>query len=686
MAELVPVDHDPFSAATKTPDGRPRIVVRPPQLVPVEHDPFAKPGYTEDIMRSADAGLAKGIGGLIGLPGTVAELGAKGLDWATQKAAGAMGVDAPRPKKEESSFSLPTIDSVHAEMEANQPFYKSQTGPGQVAGTVAEFIPGAVAAPGGIVANALKYGVGAGLASEGAGNIPGVKGTQLEPIFRVGGALVGGGAAAIASRPNRTAQTIRQQMPEGVTPQMVDEAQDLIIDAAQRGVALSWPEALSQAAGRPVLTNTMRHLEASPQSEARMAEFFGNRPQQVDRAAGQVFDQVTPAPPNPSEIGPAVGRAAEGTISDVGDVINRHTRPLYQAAEQQRIPAHLFQQVRNDPVFQEGLRRVRADEWIGPTLRGLPDDSVAVIDAIKKQLDETGRNLSSPTSGTAQNNYAASIVGGGKNRMVAAADAATGSSPTHVGSYELARTTQAGLRERFLQPLLDGPLGKLAKEDITTQNAINALFPKNPLPNSAAEIDTAVRALAHRNQYAARSLVRAHIESVFNQSSQDLIAGANQAGGAKFRANLVGNPQQAANLEAAIRALPNGDQVWPGIDRFLQIMQATGTRQNVGSRTAYNLEFDKALSASGLIGESSKAVANPLNGVKFLADRYERWTLGQNLDGLARVFTDPQAANVFRSIARMPPNSSSLPRALYRITELSESAVGSRKPPEKTRQ
>jgi hypothetical protein len=240
--------------------------------------------------------------------------------------------------------------------------------------------------------------------------------------------------------------------------------------------------------------------------------------------------------------------------------------------------------------------------------------------------------------------------------------------------YTAALTIQREGREKFLEPLLQGPLGKLANKDQTTQQAINALFPRNPLPNSANEIDTAVRALAVRHPSAARQLVRAHMESVFNESSRELISGANTAGGAKFRVALVGNPQQAANLEAAVRALPNGDQVWPGIQRFLDVLEATGTRQNVGSRTAYNAIFSENLSKSGMIGEGSKALANPLQGAKFLADKFENWNLGKNLDELARVFTDPKAANLFRAISKRPVGNRAAQQIAVRIGLLTNAA------------
>jgi hypothetical protein len=600
--------------------------------------------YVEDVAKSGAIGLGRGAIGLAGMAGDLSDLGASGLDKLTGLITG-----QPGPDRSKSALNnIPTSQSITKGIEENVTgeFYKPKTRAGEYAQTVGEFIPGALAGPGGMVRNAAAFGAIPAVASEAAGGA--TRGTPLEPYARGAAALASGGVAGVVTAPGNAAGTVSRAA-QGLDANVLRQAEALFQEAQAAGMPLTRPEAIQYVTnGATNFGNLQRVVEG----QGGMRDFFAGRAAQTDAAAGRAFDQVTPAAPNPHAIGPAVGAAAERTVDDVEGLINRTTRPLYRAAEQQRIPAHLFQQVRSDPVFQEGLRRVRNDEWIGPTLRGLPDDSVAVIDAIKKQLDETGRNLSSPTSGTAQNNYAASIVGGGKNRMVAAADAATGSTPTQVGTYELARSTQQRLREERLQPILDGPIGKIAAKDTTTQKAIDVLFPQNPLPNSAQAIETAVRAVSQRNAYAARNLVRAHLEMTFNEATQNLASGANSYGGAKFAAIVRGNPQQAANLEAAIRALPNGDNIYQGVDRFLTILEAQGQRQAIGSQTAFNTEVLQDLRQGKLAAEAGSAVLS--GGLKLpakISERIERWRMGRNVDELAYLFTDPTAGREFARMA-----------------------------------
>jgi hypothetical protein len=209
-----------------------------------------------------------------------------------------------------------------------------------------------------------------------------------------------------------------------------------------------------------------------------------------------------------------------------------------------------------------------------------------------------------------------------------------------------------------LERLLAGPIGTLANRDLKTRDAINALFPGRPLPNSQAEITQAVGALAARRPDVAGHLVRAHIESVFKETASHLLqGGANQGGGAKFVKELVGNPQQRANLQAAVEALPHGGARWQGFERFLDILQATGTRPNVGSRTAFNAPELEALKGGRLPAEAAKLGASPGQWFRVVNDKWGQWQQGRNLDELARILTDPGSHRVLRQIAGAPRGS-----------------------------
>lgn len=679
-----PVDRAPLRITVRPQDARPAVSdATPPRSVVFENwrGESSATDAASDVAKSAWSGLRTGAADLVGTGGNVWSLLDAGMERAgisaEQRAATKQALKfLPGPA---SILAGPSSAETRPVMQAaTGDFHSPQTKLGRYAHTAAEFVPGAaIPGGGGLLGRLSKFGVLPGVASEAAGQR--VEGSAAEPYVRGLAAVGTGGAAAMLTRPKTAASTIRGAIPDDVTPQQLDAAENLFLEAQRLGQPITRAEAVQHVTqGATRLGDVQRVVEG----QGGMHGFFAPRAAQNEAAFAPVVRSVDPTPTaNPSTIGPAIGEAAEATINDVRAGINTATRPLYNQATSQTIDPQLFSLIRTDPVFVEGVRRVRDDPIIGPTLRGHPDNSVAVVDAVKKQLDETGRNLRDPMSGTARNNYAASIVDEGNRGIVAAADIATGSRPGAgvMGSYETAREAQAALRQRYLDPLLQGPLGRLAERDITTKRAIEALFPTNPLPNSASEVESAVSALVRRNPLAARRLVAAHIESVFNESTQNLQSGMNQFGGAGFAAAIRGNPQQAANLEAAVRALPDGNLIWPGFNRFLEVLEAQGTRQRIGSQTAFNAEFLQDMRRGTVAQEAGRAVvtagASAFKWPARITDTLDRWRLGRGVDEIARLFTVPEAGARFAQIARMPVGSPAAANILARLAILSDTGA-----------
>jgi hypothetical protein len=621
-------------------------------------------GYAEDVARTIPSGLVRGVTSMLGAPADLTNLAFRGMEYLDQKIRGETDEQYARritERKASAPFDASKLlepftgRTIKGAVEENLtgPLYEPQTTPGKYVNTAAEFVPGALLGPGGMARKAISYGVLPGVASEAAGQV--TQGSAAEPWARGGAALLAGGGAAVWNRPNSAGRTL-QEATQGVTDAQMNAAEQLFQHAQQMGSPITRAEALQQVTGGATrLGDVQRVVEGSGQ----MRPFFAERAGRNETAAREAFNALEPNPTNaPSSIGPAVGRSAEDTIEGVRGAINRRTEPLYRDLEQRYLTPQDWAVVSADPVFQEGLRRVRTDPWIGPQVAHLPDNNARVIDAVKKQLDETGRNLRDPMSGTARNNYAASIVEQGNRPAVAAADTATGSTATQAGSYETARAIQEDLRRRYLEPLKQGPLGKLADKDLATRQAMEALFPRNPLPNSADEISTALSAVNQRNPWAARQLLRTQAESVFIQAARELQSGPNQWGGAGFAAALRGNSQQAENLAAAVRAV-HGDAAWNGFERFLQVMEAQGTRQRIGSQTSFNTEMLGELRRGNAVGESVlQASTVGLNLPRKVKDTVERWRLGRNVDELANLLTNPEAGTRFRQLAQAPRGSS----------------------------
>ena len=604
---------------------------------------------TEDVLKTIPAGVARGVAGIVGLPGTIEGLIGKGINAAGEAA----GLKSVQPVE---SPLMPSGKTVEGAVEkVTGPLYHPRTRAGRYANTVSEFAPGALLGGGGVLKNLLKFAVIPGIGSEGAGEFTHEIAPEAEPYVRGVTAATLAGGAALLGRPS-VARTVGGYA-EGATRQQVQQAEQLFREAQAAGIPVTRAEALQHVTQGGTRMGDMQRVV---EGQGELRDFFSQRPQQNERAFGGVVDDVQPLPtPQPSNIGPQAAETAGGVVTDVRQTINRASQPYYDRASTTLLGPPEMARVRALPGYPEARDAVRSNPQLNRNVAHLPENSVGFLNEVKKQLDQMAENAAGPMN--QQRNM--QISAGHGQDATAVRQAAEAASP----DYAVALGVQAQARQRYLDPLLRGPIGKLAKEDQATQAAISALFPANPIPNSAQEVGQAVAALAQRRPHVARDLVRAHLESVFNESTQNLIGGANQFGGAKFAANLRGNVQQAENLEAAIRALPGGDKIWPGVDRFLSILEAQGTRQRIGSQTAFNQEMLQDL-RGGTIGGSIAKGGIITQLPKKVSDAWERWRLGRNVAELARLLTDPRAANEFARLATA--NGSQASALVSRLTFL----------------
>jgi hypothetical protein len=215
---------------------------------------------------------------------------------------------------------------------------------------------------------------------------------------------------------------------------------------------------------------------------------------------------------------------------------------------------------------------------------------------------------------------------------------------------------RVGVARKALQVLEQTPLGALAQTTgITGQEQFaaqrNLLFnPTASLAGGERTLGNTVSAIAEHDPEAARQFVSQHIQQAFNEATQSNLSGPNQFGGPKFAAVLAGNTQQAKNLEAAVRALPDGNTRWAAIRKGMDILEAMGTRQPVGSQTAYNAQMNKWLEQGNPAHEFMTSAASPGRWPSLVHDIYHRVMFNKNTGELARIFTEGNVSDL-RDIA-----------------------------------
>lgn len=445
---------------------------------------FQPPSVAADVAKSGGIGVAEGAIGLAGLPGDVAELGARGIDWATRKIGGALGVDVkPREARAPTYGSADIkkgVESVTGE------FYKPQTTAGKYARTVGEFTPAALAGPGGLARRAVTQAVAPGLASEAAGQA--TAGTAAEPYARVGAALAAPMAAGAASRvitpvratPERQAM-VQTLADEGVTSltagqrtgnKTLQYAESILGDAPGAGqgatriqqegqrqftraattradeagrLADAGPEALQQ--------NYQRHAQNFQQLAARNTLQMD---QQFARDIGQAIRQYERVPPSQQKA------VVENYVDDI----------IAHAQQGGQMPGRNYQEMRSRLSRQSNALR-NSDPTLSEALRDLRN---SLDNAMGRSISPQDRALWNQT----RREYAAQ-----KDLAKSVSRAGEASAEGQVVPANLRNTIAANNRDAYSRG--QGPFNDLARAG----SAVMA-----PLPNSGTGQRVAIHGLA----------------------------------------------------------------------------------------------------------------------------------------------------------------------------------------------
>jgi hypothetical protein len=616
---------------------------------------------TEDVIKSVASSAIKTPGALLGLPSDAMAAVGQGFQYLLTEGAEKLGLLKPGQAKKireigsdyKSPVGSESINETVGEATAavGAPLHTAQTEAGKAAGNVANFVFQGAAGGGAvrqIPGAAVKFGLLPGMVSEGAGQA--TKGTALEPYARVAGAVAGsvaGSVPGIIGGVRSAPGSVLKDATKGVTEAEFTAAQKLMDDARAMGSSITLPEAIQQVTGgKTALADVQRVVEQSRQGGPAMRDFMAERPAgnqaMADTTLKQSFGDL---PANPYEVAPRVQAAAETELNSVRQGINEKARPFYDASRGQAIPDAEFQAIAENPSFQAGLKAVRNDPVLGPTIAGLPDNAVGVVDAVKKQLDDM---QTAALDATKPQRFLAGEIGKGKDEMLGVAD-------TAAPDYATAREIGAEGRQTVLNPLERAPTGQLAEAGQFEQQS-KILFDPKPLPGSEKQVGQAVANIAKTDPDAARNLVNMKMRQTFDEATQRLQSGEAQWGGAKFASVLAGNSQQARNLEAAVRALPNGDASWTGFRRMLDVLEAQGRRQPTGSQTEFNKLLVRDLSEGGA-GDVAGLLASPQKWLSFAQDAYRQFRYGKNTEMFANIFTSPDAVAELKKLAKLDPRS-----------------------------
>ena len=601
-----------------------------------------------DVAKSGGVGLAKGALGVAGMVPDISGLLRKGFNAGLDKLGILTNGGATPAPREAFGMNLDKLGTSQQLQEGVQaatgPFYKPKTTAGEYAQTVGEFLPGAIATPGGLAANAVKFGVVPALVSETAGQM--TKGTGAEPWARLAGGVVGGGAAALATRPNIETRMVANAT-RGATEANINQAMQLMSDSATRGIRLTWAEALQQVTNNGTQAGRLqRVIEGTREGGQIMAPAMAERPGQVTGAVNQTLDRIAPQT-EPTITAIRGQNAADNAIGNIRRQINAAESPYYAAANARSVPPRDLNFISQDPAFQQAFQNVRNDPIRNKDIANFGANEVPTLIAVRKELARMEQNALSPGMAANPDRELARGITPIRERLD---QIITQSAP----EYGQALGVGASLREQVLAPAQRGPLGQVAQSE-SLSGQTGALFPAKPFEGTAGETSRTIGVMNAADPRAAAGLARQHLAQNFAEATQNLQPGPNQFGGAKFAATVAGNPLQRQVLEANLGALPNGQRSLPDVQGLLQTLEATGKRQQPGSLTAFNASDIKDMQGTGLLGSIMAGIrsGNPMNAAKDIKDSIDRARLGSRSSSIASgLLADPGQARALIQMAR----------------------------------
>lgn len=671
MATLVPVQGDPFAQSG-------------PKFVPVDHDPFAQArvGTGEDIARSGLAGVQQGA---VAIPGTFGDLplaAENAMDWAIGLVPGGKRfVEDTKAKRQALGYHanmIPTSGQLAQQVAKVDPSigYQPQTVAGQYARTLGQFAPNALT-PGGLVTKALAVAAPA-LTSETAGQIIRKVAPKYETAARVAGALVGGaGAGAVSNSLKGSTRTIANAT-EDLTDAQLANAVALAKKSRDIGVPLTAAEAIKTAAPQTRLDQALRDVEGSEQGTALRAQ-FGERPAAVQDAGGKMLDAVASAG-NPVEIGLRGQTGAEGAIGALEGQRSAAVNPAYTAAGPQQVPAAEI-----DSLVTAIRDQASKDKTglLGPTLQGFADrftpkgsnapiTDIENLDRIRKFYRD--KMTLPPGSADALPKEVSGSVSPYLQRLSQIMESASPDFASGKASYQK-------LSQALVNPAEAGPLGAIkGTPDVGTQT--RALFPSQPPEGQAAVTGEALGRLGAQDKTLPADLTRQHLARALAEQTQNNMGGPNQWGGAKFAANVAGNPEQAKALSAALQvSAPGAASVGANtaaqkVADTLDVLKATGARLPPGSSTAERLQAASDMKQGEFAGAAIGVEASPWVIAKNVIKWAEDITQQGNRKRLADFFlTDPDNYTKFVRSAQSQYATGRMSARVYRSILMNAEAV-----------
>jgi hypothetical protein len=593
------------------------------------------------VARATESTGARALAGIVGMGGdmpTLLESLMKKGGFPEGPQTAPNGMPLPRLKN-----PFPTSADVMAFLEnvAGYRAYQPTSKIGQYADAIGSGAAQAAVLGGANLPAILAGGVGAAGSKIGGDIFP------KSPLAQIAGGVIGGLAGGgfgslLRPTPSAVAKNILNDSQTGI-----DDAAALQRTSIDAGLGpLTAPEALNSKYGLSV----QRLLEQEPEGAATK-QVMTNRGPAAARASGQQVEDILPGA-TPREGITALETAGNKAIAEQMKVRASKAGPFYRAAEGDMVQSQsllgLLTKI-DDMVAAKGAASEtgRALTELKSRVQSSMNGHLANVGPLEATYKEFRDRLSRPGMETASLSGAESSSNGAVSSVVGDLGKLLETENANIASGRAAHI--AATPE--VDALAKGLVGDLTSSRSLSSAAATFMNPKNETP---ADIARAAQALSKQNAEAVPALVQQYLRDKL-EAAKGAVQGDTSRLGAKFNQATLGAselaPRQAKNIETAIRALPNGDDVWSGFEKVMSVYKAQGNRYVPGSATAYNQVIREGLKDEGMVLGSARAVSTMGRSVW---DGIKNARLRSTYSVLDRVFSSPDSVQQLQAIAREP--------------------------------
>lgn len=638
---------------------RAQVAAQPPTAA-APAKTFQAEGPAPSLLSTFGNGVAKGVAGLAdALPNAavnLANLGIAGYGVAKHAITGSNDLPEPIPSDALSGYSkLGHLTGIIDDK-------KNPTDlPGRVVDAIGQVVGGGGVNPRSVVNSAgrvlvaptsfrayaplardivapVASGVGAAAGSEVTRGVD-TGNTALDNAIKIGSTVAGGLIPGAIVSARGTAGDRAAAAMKGLTDEQIQQAQELVRKAAEQGSPITGYEAMQAVTGvNPKMQTQQRLAEQSDSAAKNLTPMMQDRPQNNAALMDNVTSGIAPTPGLPDTLAGTLQQAAQDSIDAARRGGNTLAAPYYAATSNNpavKIPPHDWNALTSDPRVSAALEAVKSDPYSG--LENATAGSAQWLDAAKKYLDSQ-----SQAKALQGDNFAASNRSGAATAITDAMDPA-------LPDYARARSIVAQNMRDNVVPMQNGQVGKLSNSNDFKQQS-EALLPNAPADVTPAVVTQTAKTIGQQNPDILSQFLAQDLGRKYDEATQRNMGGENAFGGAKFAANVAGNPTQEQNLMAALHA-SNVDPV--PFKEALDNFRAQGYKPNAGSATAANLNEGNSFQSF---------FSAPFQTAKAYTDA---WTNGMALDDLSAALAAKQdSVNKLLNLSRESGNVTPMQNAL----------------------